>query len=497
MLVKLTEAAACGDSDYDARFEPFDVMCHIGSLIETLAFMQHDMLLLRVLEVISSGMLASYSFIHTKNGTDCHFIWYIVHFLVNFYHIAMYVRAYFSISFTDIEARLFDGIFSIYNRAQFRELKRRYQDRTYMHGGDLMTEGNPVQEMLLLTSGSVQVVKGGEVIDTLNADVIGPQFFGEMSYFTMQAASATIRVHSEEAHAIAWNMDQMRQLSSSSGHSLVEITFRQLPALFAAQLAHRATQASAGLSQYKQSQMVTLSPAELERLHAESQDTGKTVRSLLRNMVLGRTRSRGVLSTSPSNRNSIRSMLSKGGSMASMASVETANAPHSPSSPSSAHGDHHRICHLSPDMATTTGRPVPQLFPRWGSANTLGRPSSPSSASRGHAGHAAHAHAAPQHPPHPHRMRSDSSEHSQSTSKAWPKEGDSRDASKDHAAFESHHSLPHARASSRKITKASEASEVECDSLGQTNGSRATSIPVLPGKTDAPSEPDSGEMQGP
>jgi len=363
-LFKAAAAASADDDDYAAKFHAIDVMCHVGSLIETFAFIQHNMLVLRLLEMLSSAMLALYSIFHTRNSTDCHFMWYIVHFAVNSYHVAIYVRAYLSISFTETEAHLLKGLFNIYSRVQFAELKRNYAWRIFKKGEALMEEGEPVQQMLLLTSGSIEVVKAGEVIDTLDTDVTGPQFFGEMSFFTMQVASATIRVQTEEAQAVAWDMEQMRQLCSSSGHSLVETTFRQLPALFATQLAHRAQQASAGLSRMKQSQQVKLTASQVEMFASEGSpsDKAKSMRKMFKDIV-GQKLGKGLLQ-SPQNavqnavrRNSLRSRFSHEESMVSP----------SPSAESTGAAQQHS----QKDSVV-----APPALP-WVGSNAMGRPSSP------------------------------------------------------------------------------------------------------------------------
>mmetsp|Transcript_47348 Transcript_47348/g.86998 ORF Transcript_47348/g.86998 Transcript_47348/m.86998 type:complete len:502 (-) Transcript_47348:55-1560(-) len=375
MLIQLFQAASAAsadDDEYSAKFHAIDVMCHIGSLIETVAFMQHNMLVLRLLEMLSTAMLAVYSIFHTRNSTDCHFIWYIVHFSVNSYHVALYLRAYLSISFTETESHLLKGLFSMYSRVQFAELKRNYAWRTFQTGESLMQEGEPVQQMLLLVSGSIEVVKAGEVIDTLNTDLTGPQFFGEMSFFTMQVASATIRVQSEEAHAIAWDMDQMRQLCSSSGHSLVETTFRQLPALFATQLAHRAQEASAGLSRMKQSQQVKLTASQVEMLTAESPtDKNKSMRKLFKDIV-GQKLGKGLLTSPHSSSGGRRSSRTRIAHEESMVSSQ----PPSPSSPCGPRTHlHHDLD--APTQSDPTRVVAPPAYPRVGSTNTLGRPSSP------------------------------------------------------------------------------------------------------------------------
>eukprot|EP00971_Amphidinium_carterae_P104851 2076405-Amphidinium_carterae.1 len=211
LLIQLFKAAAAASADDDDYAANTTCWCRPKHLcVPTLPLFggaSHKRItfvplleVLRLLEMLSSAMLALYSIFHTRNSTDCHFMWYIVHFAVNSYHVAIYVRAYLSISFTETEAHLLKGLFNIYSRVQFAELKRNYAWRIFKKGEALMEEGEPVQQMLLLTSGSIEVVKAGEVIDTLDTDV----------------ASATIRVQTEEAQAVAWDMEQMRQLCSSS-----------------------------------------------------------------------------------------------------------------------------------------------------------------------------------------------------------------------------------------------------------------------------------------
>lgn len=239
----LRSSLATGDGDSDEvsnAFHAIDVMCHMGSLLQTVAFMQHNMLALRTLEMISAFLHGTYSLLHSRNATDCHFLWAIMHFAVNGYHVVLYLHRRFATKLSDEDCALLAGPLSVFSTAEFAELKRHYRWETRIQGEDLLMANREVSDLLLLTTGCAEVLgEQGELIKTLDAVRDGPQFIGEMSFFTHEAPLVTVRVSSPQARCVAWEMQQVRHLAHSHGHSLEASTFRQLPSLFARQLVSR------------------------------------------------------------------------------------------------------------------------------------------------------------------------------------------------------------------------------------------------------------------
>ena len=57
--------AKAGDSSFVYGASPIDIVCHIASFFEAVAFMQTDIFRLRVIEAVAMAMVAIYALLHT------------------------------------------------------------------------------------------------------------------------------------------------------------------------------------------------------------------------------------------------------------------------------------------------------------------------------------------------------------------------------------------------------------------------------------------------
>ena len=97
---------AYGERRMSALHSSLDLLCHTASLLEALAFLQHNVILLRGLEAVSAAMIAAYSFVHTRLLTDCHFIWACINFTINAQHLISYYFKLWALRFTTEEQAL-------------------------------------------------------------------------------------------------------------------------------------------------------------------------------------------------------------------------------------------------------------------------------------------------------------------------------------------------------------------------------------------------------
>ena len=108
-------------------FKYYDVICHVASLVEALAFLQNDIIRLRILEIFAMSMIAVYSLLHTDfNLLDCHFMWAILHVIINSSRLMNVAYHHFSVRITSEERRLLEpgGVFDIFPQAEFAILKK-------------------------------------------------------------------------------------------------------------------------------------------------------------------------------------------------------------------------------------------------------------------------------------------------------------------------------------------------------------------------------------
>lgn len=220
------------------------LLCHFSSALEALAFFQTDMIKLRIFEVVSTSLMAVYSLIHSDyNYLDCHFLWSCFHFLINFAQLLTILYNYLTIELTEAEETLLenDNIFDIFSRHEFALMKPHFEWCTIDVGETIVKFGTKVNYLYLIVEGNVSVLNShGGVFGFLETHKpnIGPQFIGEISFFSGQPASATVVV-AKKVVAIRWKMDTVRKACNMHGHSLVARAFRQLPSLFSKQIAKR------------------------------------------------------------------------------------------------------------------------------------------------------------------------------------------------------------------------------------------------------------------
>jgi hypothetical protein len=74
--------------------------------------------------------------------------------------------------------------------------------------------------------------------DSFVSDLEGRQWIGEMSFFTNEVASVTIRAKIQ-CRLVCFPMERTRELCHSLQHSVAASAFRQLPSQFAKQMAVR------------------------------------------------------------------------------------------------------------------------------------------------------------------------------------------------------------------------------------------------------------------
>ena len=137
--------AKAGDSSFVYGASPIDIVCHVASFFEAVAFMQTDIFRLRVIEAVAMAMVAIYALLHTNNVLDCHFLWASFHVCIHCYNIYHILAEYFSLKLTEDDEILWKGkpdrdeseeppIFSIFSRAEFAVIKHHYEWKTFKRG---------------------------------------------------------------------------------------------------------------------------------------------------------------------------------------------------------------------------------------------------------------------------------------------------------------------------------------------------------------------------
>jgi CRP-like cAMP-binding protein len=227
--------------------DPLDGLCHFGMVIETLAFFQADITTLRIFVVFAAIVNAGYTLVDTEyNYTDCQFLWAIIQALVNLYRLAQTYYQYNQVkkSMTQDDMMVRDKVFSNYSLSEFKCVKDAWYQRTIPKGTKLMAEGEAVDDLKLIVSGKAMVSS----LDENMYEVQQGNFVGELSFFTGNAASATITATSPIS-MVCWNKAELLKLMQAKGRDHKASAFQKMPHVLLGELSHTATALTSKLAQ--------------------------------------------------------------------------------------------------------------------------------------------------------------------------------------------------------------------------------------------------------
>jgi len=217
-----------------------DIICHLASFLEAIAFFQTNMEYLRILEVIANGLMLIHAWDKTGRFYDCKFVWSLFHMIINLARIGTFLYCQYVMRPTQEEKVLLKrgSIFDIFTTAQFSAMKSGFTWKTFGHEEIMLHFGDKVKTLMLVTNGAFGVYnKEKHKVTTVDTCVTGPTFVGELSYYTGAPATATVQVASEKLRAILFDMETLRDHNNKDHHTLKAQALRQLPSLFARRMA--------------------------------------------------------------------------------------------------------------------------------------------------------------------------------------------------------------------------------------------------------------------
>ena len=207
------------------------VICHVGMAMETLAFAQSKVHLLRLFEMIAALLIMTYTLIVTGDPFDCHAIWSFLHFSLNAYKL---LSGYFKLWYEmrtlkpwDVTCR--EWYFNNFTDQEFLAL-REYWDWVLLKEGDVIVEeGEEVEHMSMIFQGQAEIRIDGK--QSVLAQIGPGSWIGEMAFFTGELASATVCA-AKPTLLIRWEIDQIKKLLLLPGRSYKSQAFAKLPSHF-------------------------------------------------------------------------------------------------------------------------------------------------------------------------------------------------------------------------------------------------------------------------
>jgi hypothetical protein len=180
------------------------ILVNLGYFFMFLALTAKDILLLRSILIL--GQLSLVSFGYFSDNLYVSF-WNVLFFGINSFQIARLLRERTKIELPAELTDLYERVFSSMSRREFLTFWN--MGRTERREGDQMIrEGEHQRELVLILSGTFNVVKGSEVIAKLNRG----SFIAEMSFLTGDPASADVFANGPVEY-IVWNQEKLRNLN--------------------------------------------------------------------------------------------------------------------------------------------------------------------------------------------------------------------------------------------------------------------------------------------
>ena len=200
-------------------FSPGDLAGHVSYVMIAISYYATSIYWLRVIAVI--GLMFEILYFALSGGAMYTGIaWGAVFILINVYQIHRLIRERMNLRRMSDVALLRQGAFAGLDNAQLSRLVTAGSWRSIEPGSRLTRQGKPVEELVLLCTGSAWV----EVDDKTVAKLRAGTFCGEMAFISGEPASATVTAH-QQVRAFVFDMQKLRTLAD--GDELVASAIHQ------------------------------------------------------------------------------------------------------------------------------------------------------------------------------------------------------------------------------------------------------------------------------
>ena len=180
-------------------------LAHLASILTMAAYLLKDILWLRLLTILSC--FAGIAFNYFEPATRTMIYWNVLFALINLVQVAIIIKQRSSVHFTEEEKELHDTLFKNFAPFEFMKLMRVGKWLEAKQGDILATEQKPIDSIMLIYNGLVEVESKGKEVARLKDG----NFIGEVSFITGGAATATVRALGPTRY-VAWPKEAIKQL---------------------------------------------------------------------------------------------------------------------------------------------------------------------------------------------------------------------------------------------------------------------------------------------
>ena len=187
---------------------------HLGYGLMLLALAVRDILWLRSILVFAQLSLAAYAIMANNMAVA---FWNVLFVCINSIQVVRILKERRPVELPADAADLYTEMFSVMSRREFLFF---WQRGTINEVCDtwITREGERQNELSLILSGTVQVVKNGSAIARLSRG----SFIAEMSFLTGEPASADV-IAQGRVHCISWQQETLRSLEQANPQLLIKI----------------------------------------------------------------------------------------------------------------------------------------------------------------------------------------------------------------------------------------------------------------------------------
>lgn len=180
---------------------------HLSYFLNATALLMRDILLLRLVAIVAAVCNLSFAWF---NGAEPNWIpvfWQSLFIAINAVWSTRLVLERRTGRFSEQERELYQTVFRSFAPGEFMKLMRIAEWRLAAEGDVLAEAGAPLDEVLLIYNGAVEVRRPGGALVALRDGA----FIGEMSYIRGGGASADVFAR-EPTRLVAWKKPALRAL---------------------------------------------------------------------------------------------------------------------------------------------------------------------------------------------------------------------------------------------------------------------------------------------
>ena len=180
---------------------------HLAFGLIAFSFFVKDILWLRVVSILASLFSVFYNYTIPETPMWLAINWNFIFVAVNVYHIAVIIYEKRPIKMQPKDKELYETMFKDLSPVEYLKISKVAEWKKYKSGQSLIVQGMPVDDLILIYNGTVNVIVDGEGV----ANLKDGQFVGEMSFLTEKPATATCKVE-HDTECLVWKQPEFKEL---------------------------------------------------------------------------------------------------------------------------------------------------------------------------------------------------------------------------------------------------------------------------------------------